>query len=335
MIGAVVVALLLQQGAAPGRATPRPDADASRLRMGIVVQPETVTVGDPFRVVVRVRAPVGATIDFPQSPDSAGDVEALDTPRVDTVTVADAVDHTAHYRLVAWNVGRVAVGLPDVRVRTAGGERTLSLAGLAIEVRSVLPADSALRIPKPQRPPIAAPIPWWVWALLALAALALVALLVWLWRRRRGRRPPALVVDPYDAAQREFARVEALGLVDAGERGRYAALMVDVLREYLAARVDGAALSLTSRELLAALRGHREVPAPRLAPLLEEVDHVKFARRAVTPERAREIGREARAIVGETEKAERERAERARADAARAASDAAERGKHRGAGRAA
>jgi hypothetical protein len=311
MIAPFLAALLLQQGAAaqPGAAAP--------LQMGIVVQPETVTVGDPFRVAVRVRAPAGATVDFPQAPDSTGDVEALDTPRIDSIAIAGGTDRTAIYRLVAWNVGRVAIALPDVRVRTPDGERTLSLAGLAVDVRSVLPADSALRVPKPQRPPLAAPVPWWVWALLALAALALLALLVWLWRRRRRRPPATLVVDPYAAAQREFARVEALGLVDAGERGRYAALMIDVVRDYLAARLGDAALSLTSRELLAALRGRRTVPAARLAPLLEEVDQVKFARRPLSPERAREIGREARALVGDIEKAER--AERERAAAARVA----------------
>lgn len=308
MIAAGALLLLaLQQGAA---ATPR-------VQMGVAVQPETVTVGDPFRVTIRVRAPEGATIEFPAGPDSAADVEALDTRQVRPSAVTGAVEQTAVYRLVAWNVGRVSLALPDVRVQLPGGDQRASLADLSVEVRSVLPADSALRVPKPPRPPLVAPVPWWIWALLAAAAVALLWLLVWLWRRRRRRPPPALVVDPFETAQREFARVEALGLVDAGERGRYAALMADVVRDYLAARVGGAPLSLTSRELIAAIRGRRSVPAARLEPLLEEVDQVKFARRAVTLDRAREIGREARAIVADTERAEAERAKREREAAER------------------
>lgn len=307
MITAALLFLALQQGVA---APPR-------VQMGVAVQPETVTVGDPFRVTIRIRAPEGATIEFPAAPDSAGDVEALDSRQVRTTAATGAVEQTAVYRLVAWNVGHVPLSLADVRVRMPGGDQRASLADLAVEVRSVLPADSALRVPRPQRPPIVAPIPWWVWALLALAIAALLWLLVWLWRRRRRRAAPALVVDPFEAAQREFARVEALGLVDAGERGRYAALIVDVVREYLAARIGGAPLSLTSRELLVAVRDRRSVPAARLAPLLEEVDQVKFARRAVSVDRAREIGREARAIVTETERAEAERLERERAAAER------------------
>jgi hypothetical protein len=39
------------------------------------------------------------------------------------------------------------------------------------------------------------------------------------------------------------------------------------------------------------------MPVDRLAPVLDESDMIKFARRAVSTERAREIAREARAIV--------------------------------------
>jgi len=100
-------------------------------------------------------------------------------------------------------------------------------------------------------------------------------------------------------AEREFARIEALRLVEAGERGRYVTLVVEVLRDYLAARYASAPLSLTSTELLAALRGQRGVPNDRLLRVLNETDLIKFARRPVTAERAQEIGREARAIVAQ------------------------------------
>jgi hypothetical protein len=89
------------------------------------------------------------------------------------------------------------------------------------------------------------------------------------------------------------------------------ALNIEVLRDYLAARVDVALRSLTSTELLNALRTRRDVPGERLAPILADADLIKFARRPVTSERAREIAREARAIVTDVERevtAEQERA---------------------------
>src|SRR4029077_18027233 len=99
-------------------------------------------------------------------------------------------------------------------------------------------------------------------------------------RFRRRRKPPPAIgipVDPYERAEQEFARVEKLGLVEAGERGRYVALMVEVLRDYLAARYPSANLALTSTELVAVLRGERAIPYERVRRLLEEADLVKFA----------------------------------------------------------
>jgi hypothetical protein len=159
-------------------------------------------------------------------------------------------------------------------------------------------------VPKPPRPlyEFATPL-WWLWA--ALAALVLLIILLWWWWRSRKRKRPIAVPDPFARAEREFARIERLGLVDAGERGRYVALVIEVLRDYLAARYVAAPLSLTSTELLTAVRGERAVPNDRLLRILNEADLIKFARRPVTTERAREIGREARAIVAHEHAASR------------------------------
>ena len=104
-------------------------------------------------------------------------------------------------------------------------------------------------------------------------------------------------MDPYRRAVAEFERIEALGLIDAGERGRYVALTVEVLRDYLAARYAQASLSLTSTELARSVRELPHVPGDRLIRLLTEADLIKFARRPVSGDRAREIGRDARTIV--------------------------------------
>jgi len=73
--------------------------------------------------------------------------------------------------------------------------------------------------------------------------------------------------------------------------------------EMLAARYAEAALSLTSTELQRSVVALPFVPQERLTRLLTEADLIKFARRPVSSERARELGREARAIVGLEHKA--------------------------------
>ena len=118
--------------------------------------------------------------------------------------------------------------------------------------------------------------------------------------------------DPFAEAESEFERIERLGLVEAGERGRYVALMVEVLRTYLARRIPEAHQSLTTGELLISVRESPTVPVNRLALVLADADLVKFARRATTAERARELGTEARGIVGAVHAAELRAAEEAK-----------------------
>ena len=283
----------------PSRASAQRAAATIPVQAGVDVDRDTVRVGDPFVVQVGIRAPAGATIEFPPGPDSTNAVQALDPTREENRPDSTGrVLRWAFYRVAAWDVGDQPIVLGDVVVRVGADVRRLPLRGHSVFVASVLPADSTLRVPKPARPLFTFTPPiWWLWALAAAAAL--VALLLWWWWRRRRRRAPVVVVDPFAQAEREFARVERLGLVEAGERGRYVALMVEVLRDYLAARYDAAPLSLTSTEVLASLRGTAALPFERLHRLLGEADLIKFAQRPVTADRARELGRDARAVVAQ------------------------------------
>ncbi|HEX7123350.1 MAG TPA: hypothetical protein VF178_13325, partial [Gemmatimonadaceae bacterium] len=199
-----------------------------RLQSGVVVEPDTVTVGTPFVITVRVRAPRSAVIEFPSTPDSSRAFEALDPVRVVPSPDTTVVEQTAYYRVAAWDVGAFTVTFPDIVVREAIGERRIRIANANVFVASVLPPDSSLREPKPARDVFRFGLPWWFWALVALAVAGILALLWWLWSRRRR---PEQAVDPYDAALRAFNHVESLGLVAAGERARHVVLMVEVLRD--------------------------------------------------------------------------------------------------------
>jgi hypothetical protein len=175
-------------------------------------------------------------------------------------------------------------------------ERRVPVDGVEVFVRTVLPVDSTLRIPKPARPIFAArPFPWWLLALLAAAIVT--ALGVWWWMRRRRRPKPKVVVDPYVRAIRELNRIEAMGLVDAGERTRFIALVVEVLRDYFAARYPDASLALTSRELVSLMRKHPAVPLEQLSRSLHEADLAKFAGFSLSEDRARNLARDIRAII--------------------------------------
>jgi hypothetical protein len=304
-----VIATVLQ--AAPARQPVPPAQSAPQVQMGFAVEPDTVTVGDPFRLTVRIRAPQGASVTFPAGPDSGATVEALDPRQEREGTDSTSLDVIATWRLAAWDTGDQPLRMRDVVVNIDGRERRVALTSLSVHVRSVLPADTTQRVPKPQRALFEFGVPWWYWLLAALAAIGLIGLFWWWWRRRRKRKAGE-VEDPYADAESEFERVERLGLVEAGERGRYVALMVDVMRTYLARRIAAAHPSLTTNELLIGVRENNTVPVNRLALVLADADLVKFARRATTAERARELGTEARGIVAAVHAAEIKAAEEAK-----------------------
>ena len=289
--------LLLLQAIAPRTAQNR----QTRLpvQMGYRVSPDTVLIGQPFDLFIKVLAPKGVRFEFPLGPDTTtqNGIRPIELRGEKIVTMLGDTA-VALYHLAAWEVGTRPLRFPDVRVTFEGRERRLSLGGASIFVKSVLPADSSLRIPKPARPLIVLPvINWLLWLGLLAAAIAAV-LLWWAWRRYRNRPKPP--VDPYVRAQQEFARIAARRLLEDGQSEEYFAAMVDVAREYLVARIPGVRRSDTSSELVRAMKPRDGVEA-ELPRLLDEADLVKFARAEIAREDAREAGLTLEAIVDHVE----------------------------------
>jgi hypothetical protein len=269
------------------------------VQMGYRVNPDTVIIGQPFNLFVKIAAPMGVRFEFPAGPDTAtqNGVRPIEL-RGEKVVSMLGDTAVALYHLVAWDVGVQPLRIPDVRAALGGNERRLPLTGASVFVKSVLPADTSLRVPKPPRPLIVLPVfNWWPWLALAAAIIAAV-LLWWAWRRYRDR--PQKPVDPYMRAQREFERIERMGLLEADRGPEYLALFVDVAREYLAVRVPGVRRSDTTTELLRAMQPHHGVEA-ELPRLLERADLVKFAGEDLRRDEAREAGLAVRAIVDHVE----------------------------------
>jgi hypothetical protein len=296
----IALGLLLLQAALPQSAqTQQPVGSALPVQMGYRVNPDTVIIGQPFNLFVKIAAPMGVRFEFPAGPDTAmqNGVRPIEIRGEKLVSMLGDTA-VALYHLVAWDIGVQPLRISDVRATLGGAERRLPLSGASVFVRSVLPGDTSLRVPKPPRPAIVLPVfNWWPWLAL-LAAIIAATLMWWAWRRYKNR--PQAPVDPYVRAQREFERIERMGLVEADRGPQYLALIVDVAREYLAARVPGVRRSDTTSELLRAVQPHDGVEA-ELPGLLARADLVKFAGDDLAADEAREAGRAIRAIVDHVE----------------------------------
>jgi hypothetical protein len=291
------IGLLLLQAVIP-QSVQAPTGEL-QVQMGYRVSPDTVLIGQPFKLLIKVHAPTGVRFEFPAGPDTTtqNGIRPIELRGEKLVTMlADTA--VALYNLVAWDIGMQPLRFPDVRVTFEGQERRPPLGAAAVFVKSVLPADTALRVPKPPRPLIVLPVfNWLPWLGLLAAAIAAV-LLWWAWRRYRNR--PKAPVDPYTRAQQEFARIDQRRLLEDGRYPEYYAAMVDVAREYLAARVAGVRRSDTTTELLRTMQPRDGVEA-ELPRLLERADLVKFARADVPLNEARDMGLALRAIVDHVE----------------------------------
>jgi hypothetical protein len=289
--------LLLLQAVVPQNA--RAQATPFTVQMGYRVSPDTVIVGQQFDLFVKVLAPKGVRFEFPAGPDTAmqNGVRPIELRGEKLVSMLGDTA-VALYHLVAWDIGVQPLRMPDVRVTFGKEERKAALGGASIFVRSVLPADTALRVPKPPRPPIILPVfNWWPW--IALLAAIIAAVLVW-WAWRRYRNRPKAPVDPYVRALSELERIEKLRLIEEGRAALYLALVVDVGREYLAARVQGVRRSDTTTELLRAMQPRDGVEA-ELPALLERADMVKFAKADVSSDEARAVGVAMREVIDHVE----------------------------------
>jgi hypothetical protein len=270
-----------------------PDVDSVG-RVTARVVPDTVTVGQPFEVLLRAIPPKGRQAIAPAVPDTGGLVEPLDPVRVtrlgDTILV--------RFRLIAWQPGVLTIPLAPVIMRRSTSDVQVPL-DVRVVVASVLPADSADRVPKDARalfpPAVRWWERWWQWALgLVLIIAAIFLLERW---RRRDRTPKVVIETPLARAEAAFARLDARQLLASGEGGRHVALAAEIVRQYLADVEPSLALALTNRELLTAVAPVEGMPDRQLRTLLDAVDAVRFGGTRVDAGTVQRVSGMARELV--------------------------------------
>jgi hypothetical protein len=278
-----------------------PQGEQARPVVAADIHPATVAVGEPFTVRIRVRAPAGAVVRFPDVPDSADAVEALDPRAIEDRSNGDWLDQTATYRFIAWEPGHRVVPIGPVHWEQARGSERLEFSPLSVEVTTMLPSDTAALQPRAARAPMDAAPAWWRWGLGLLGVLAIAGMA---WRAWRRRDAAAKAPDAFAEAQASFSAVEALSLADAGEPGRAALGYAEVMRAYLARRFPHAGEGSTTPEFVASLAAHHLPIRPEeVAEVLEAADAVKFAGAAMDDARLARLARSARGVVRDVQTA--------------------------------
>lgn len=283
---AVVMALATLWGPQLSAQQPTAPAGARTQRPSTAILGDTIRVGDVVPVAVRTTVAAGQRVLWPDTlPLTDDELENAAQVRVQTDTLPDGrLQITGVYAVTPWRPG--AAALPELPLRiAAAGEvvetRTATLP--AMDVVSVLPADSTGIEPRPAKGVLGPN--WALWPLLLglLLLIALIAGAIWWLRRRRSLAPaaPAIAaVSPRQRALEVLTEAREAGLVEQGRTKEFYTAITAAVREYLAALDPEWSEDLTTSEVLARLRSGLDTgEASRLADLLRPADQVKFARR--------------------------------------------------------
>lgn len=187
-------------GRSPGpgaRALVGQDASGST----VSIDPDSVRVGEPFRLGVSIIRQTPGEIQFPALIELPEELEQRGPVQIRSAR--EGREWQADYTLVAWLADTLSIPALELLVGEGQG-RPLSVELPAIVVHSILPAETSDLELREARPLLRIQrFPWWLIAL----GVVLAGLLWWWLRRRREPGPGLVALGPGARAIGEFERL--------------------------------------------------------------------------------------------------------------------------------
>jgi hypothetical protein len=306
---ALAVACLAGYGARAERA---PSADLS---FRVLLNPDSVTVGDPIRITMEASGPQSAVLELPQLADSLGPFAVLSADPPVTSSRDGKIQVRQTGTLTLFRTGDQT--LPELAllwVRGPGDTLAAWSRPLTVKVRSVLkPGEASLKNLRGLKGVVPLSKPrWWIFALIALAVAA-AGLALWRYRGRLRRRHPAAAMaappplPPEVAFERALESLYRRQLPEKGLVKEFYAEVSLLFRRYLEDRFGFPAVEETRTEVLESAARQAELSAGErssLRQLLDEGDLVKFAKMERLLAEAREHAERARSWVRATARRE-------------------------------
>ncbi len=269
----------------PPDATPTASPAPGPVSVRAHLDPDTTTIGTPFRYTTEITAPVGLQIVLAQPTERLGVFDILDFGEAPPVTDAGMTTITRWYSLAGWEPGHYEVVSPPVQWRRPGEElTTVPSVTVVMTIDSVLAKAGAPTDIRDIKPPLEPPRDWRPYRVLgaALAAVLLAAYGVYRVLRGRGRRVPAAPPRPaHEIALDDLERLRRRRLTEQGLFKEFYSALSGIVRAYVERRFGVRAPEMTTEEfLLTTARGGRLAAAHRtlLGEFLGQSDLVKFAR---------------------------------------------------------
>jgi hypothetical protein len=273
--------------------------------------PSQVRLGDRFTVFVTATFAAGVEVNLREPVDLGGTFEVRRRDSEDKARADGKRVREWQLDVIAWDVGDLQQPPIAITFTAAGHAGQVATEPVPIRVFGPLadPDD-----PKALRPAMAPTTIYerdWFWLELgAIAGSVIAAALAVLWIRARRRRRTLVLTggrveasgaldSPSTAALERLLAIEASGMLARDrERKRGYAQMVEVIRDYIAARYRVATLDLTTSELVRKLTNVVTAEERgRMKRWLEACDLVKYAGERVSAAAATAALEAARELV--------------------------------------
>lgn len=271
-------------------------AAAEKPSVHIRVTPDTIMIGDRFRMEVSVEKDLMQMIMFPEI-DPGGDaspVEILSQSGVDTVSQDGRTQILRKtYELTSFESGNYDMGRYPVLYGDKNIIDTLYSEEPIMVVVDTIEVDTENDTIYDIKPPVGAPFMFGEIAgylfggigILALVAGAVIILSRWL-RNRRGVASEELVenLPPHVRAIQELENLHNRKLWQNGKIKSYYTELTDIIRTYLAGRYGINAMEMTTDQTVRAAARHDmpKVQLEELKRVLKTSDLVKFAKHVPT-----------------------------------------------------
>jgi hypothetical protein len=252
-----------------------------------------ITVGDAARVFLEIKHdPSRSTVQWAQLPDTFSKLEIREKGKIDTIPSGGLVTYKQRLSITGFDSGMFTIPSFTFNVIPKGGAAyALSSDSLQLLVQTV--AVDTTQAFKPIKGVMEVQLSWrdFIWLIVgALVGLLLIIGLILYFLRRRGKQPAAIPEGPKESlqekAQRLLAALDAEQLWQKGQVKEYYVRLTDIVRGYVEAGFNTAALELTTDELVDKARvipGLMQV-AGLLETILRTADLAKFAKAQPLPQ---------------------------------------------------
>ncbi len=255
------------------------EAELGGVSARLTAPTDRTEVGAPIEFTLAAMAPSDIALTLPEIATEFGPFETRELRKS-----SQRKDGQATY-IIKFTASTYASGeqtTPPLTVAwndAAGKEQKLEIAGVAIEVASLVGETFDPAKYRDIKGPVDIEVGRSWWWLVAVVALGIAAAGVWmLWKRRRALELMALTPDQW--ALGELARLESDNLVGRGDLHAYWVRLSDIVRQYIERRFEIAAPEQTTKEFLASAGDHPMIGAEHrhlLTDFLRAADMVKFA----------------------------------------------------------